>query len=71
MWHHDLKYLSCPIGQHQRDMGTCQKCPCRVSKIDDKRSINGMEEKKDATSKVSKKRKEAIPNIGKTYSSEE
>lgn len=65
MWHHNLEYKECPLKKDQRDMGSCANCKLRG---DSKVKIKAKPHR-DAINKSQKKKKEVIPNIGKTYTS--
>jgi len=67
MWHHDFQYEECPIGDDQRDMSSCGKCPYKSNKIAYKGSKKEPQKEKKSTPQIVKKEKTAIPKIGKTY----
>lgn len=63
-WHWGLAYTECPLVPKERDMGICERCPLKNTR---------MMKTSDATDvkpKKRKKKKEIIPVIRKTYSTE-
>lgn len=69
MWHHGLRYASCPVIEAERDMPECTKCIYRGNgKI--KSSRNSNQRHKKSIPKLEKRSNEPIPKIGKTYTSE-
>jgi len=65
LWHHGLIYADCPLSPSQRDMGVCEKC-----KLNEKKTGKYKNKKQKTIPTVERRRKEPIPNIGKTYTSE-
>jgi hypothetical protein len=62
-WHKDLKFIDCPVGRSQRDMGICDRCPLQGEKVA-KNKAAGSKPKR-------RKKKEDVPVINKTYVSKE
>ena len=62
LWHHGLIYKECPLNASHREMGACKSCCLNDCKSKKQR-------KQKSRSKIERRKKEPIPNIGKTYTS--
>jgi hypothetical protein len=71
MWHHNFRYVTCPVTRNNRDMVTCEKCSLRGDgKMLEKRNNKDRTTNEKQPQKVEKRDKETIPTIGKTYNSD-
>jgi hypothetical protein len=68
MWHHGMIYAECPLVPGERDMGHCANCELRGEKKKARKKKKFRN--KNNTPHVDKRKKEPVPNIGKTYVSE-
>jgi len=72
MWHHGMQFGECPLSETERDMGECFKCKLRGnSSFKAKPNKKNRPHRKKSMVKIEKRNKEPIPNIGKTYYSNE
>lgn len=69
LWGHGLIFAECPINKEDRDMRECESCPLRGEAQTYNRKNSKRNYQKDM-SKLEKRSKEQIPNIGKTYTSD-
>jgi hypothetical protein len=68
MWHHGMFYKECPLNSYNRDMPQCNGCKLRWVGVENKKDRDSI---KKNSPLVEKAKREEIPTIGKTYSTED